>query len=472
MGTNRILVVDDSDEFRTEIRKCLSGVFDLAEASSVDQFTALYRPRWYDLVILDMRLVAGREGLDLLRRIRTLDELQPVIMVSAYGDSESILDAAESGALMFLHKQEFSAPLLARMVEAVLRQGHVQRQLAALQARMPHGQPYELGSVTGLMRDVDRQVRRAAADSGVFVVVGGEVGAGHELVAAAIHGTSARRNAGPWVASGADRIVGSPDPHAVLFGSARVGGQRSRGLLEQAHEGVLYLDGFELMPERWRDELAACLQAHVLPGAGQPMPIDVQIVAGTGAQSFETHAAWARARFGAARCVELRLPALSERSADIATLVPHYLRSMHWAGRPAVRAMSQQVQAAFEGYGWPGNLAELRAVVSFAALRACLAGRETIELAHLPASLVGASPDSRDENNYEWHLARAELSLVETALMGDRGHRREHTAQRLGYNDRFALGRRMRRALAAFPHLRSQFPEVARRYGAQARERA
>jgi DNA-binding NtrC family response regulator len=86
----------------------LCGVFEVVEACSEEEFRALWLPRGFDLLLLDMRLRRDREGLDVLREVFAQDELQPVIMVSAYGDTESAIAAVGAGAMMFLHKSEFT----------------------------------------------------------------------------------------------------------------------------------------------------------------------------------------------------------------------------------------------------------------------------------------------------------------------------------------------------------------------------
>jgi DNA-binding NtrC family response regulator len=470
METNAVLIVDDSDTFRSAVRKCLSSKFELVEeAASVQEFEALYQRRRYDLVILDMRLDdrgEGRQGIELMRHIHALDELQPVIVVSSYGD-------ADAGALTFLHKREFSPPLLARMADLVLRQAGIQRQLASLQTQLPHGLPYEMASVAASMREVDRRIRLAAADGRAMVVIGGPLGSGHEMAAAAIHRLAAGRSAGPWVCVSAQQIAASPDPRFVLWGAEGGASSRTRGLLDQAQGGTLFIDCFEALPVGWLEALGQALGERTLRHrASSPLDADVQLVAGTSVDGFDRVAAWIRTNFGSTRSVEIRLPALAERASDIATLVPYYLHMVRWSGRSQVRGMSPQTQAIVEAYAWPGNLAELRAVVEYAGLQASLAGRESIESVDLPDRLMAPRATTTEVNHYEWHLARAELSLVEAALAADRGQRREQTAQRLGYNDRFALGRRMRKALTAFPALRPHFPEVARHYGGHGRNAA
>ena len=469
METRQILVVDDEGQFRAEIRKCLSRAFTVIEAETLGSFHDLFRPYTFDLVILDMRLESGQEGLELLREIRAWDDLQPVIMVSAYGDSEAILDAAESGALMFLHKREFSPELLARMVDAVLRQGHIQRHLAALQARVEQGQPFELTSgISGSLREVERQVQRAADEPNLFVVATGEVGSGHELVAQAIHDRSRRRGDGPLLMAGADRGSINKDRGELLFGAgAPSRSPRTRGLLEQANHGVLFLGGFDGLGDTVRDNLGECLHRRSLSEgvAGQMVPLDVQIVAGLEADRAERVVEWARTRFGTRNVVEIQLPPLRDRAADIALLVPFFLRSMRSMGRRPVKNVSRVVQDVLESYPWPGNLAELRSVVEFSAIQACLAGAEDIRLAHLPAQFGGQPADQFGPANYRERLARTELALVDAALTQGKTNPRDEIAKQLGYNDRVALGRRMRRALSEFPTFKSDYRQVAHLYG-------
>ncbi len=473
MRARKILLVDDSDEFRSNVRNALGRAFLLTEAASETAFRQEFRPYTFDLVILDMRLKSGREGLLLLREILAFDELQPVIMVSSYGDTDAVLDSAESGALMFLHKQEFTPELLSRMVEAVLQQARVRRQLAALQSRQPTADLGGLAGLSPMIRRAAQLVTKAAEDGDCTVLVTGQQGTGHELVAQAIQGRSAKRSAYPFVSAWMPSMTVAPKMQRnQIFGTSPDGGvPRRKGLLEQAHGGILFIGGVEsLAPGLLADVTAAVRKHEIQSSEGFAIPLDVQLVVGAKPEVAEAIGEKLVDTTVGERLVSIHLPPLQERPEDVPILAGLFLQEFRQSGKTTARTISPDVLAVIEGNPWPGNLHELRTVVEFAAIRASIEGCEEINERHLPADMRKAGTHQSTLGwNYRRHVARAEVELVEAAIHEHRGKNKTQLAAILGYTDRFAFGRRMRKLLeedealvADFPHVAALFVAVAR----------
>jgi DNA-binding NtrC family response regulator len=462
----KILLVDDNDKFRTNVRHSLGRAFLLTEAASETEFRREFRPYTYDLVILDMRLKSGREGLRLLREILAHDELQPVIMVSAYGDTDAVLDSAEAGALMFLHKQEFTPELLTRMVEAVLQQARVRRQLAALQSRQPTGDPGGLAGLSPMIRQAAQLAAKAAEDGDCTVLVTGEPGTGHEFVAQAIHGRSAKRSAFPFVSAWMPGMTVTPKVQRdQLFGtSPHGGGPRRKGLLEQAHGGVLFLGGVESIASGLLAEVTAAVRKYEIQSSegGFAIPLDVQLVVGATLGVAEAIGEKLVDTSVGERLVNIHLPPLRERPEDVPILAGLFLQEFRQAGKTTARTLSPGVLTVIEGNPWPGNLHELRNAVEFAAIRASIEGCEEVDEQHLPADLrkPGAHQSALGWN-YRRHVAWAEVELVEAAIREHRGANKTQLAGILGYTDRFAFGRRMRKLLEEDEGMVADFPHVA-----------
>ena len=385
--------MDDSSDFRAKVRYSLAIAFSVVEAGSVGDFRRVFRAFAFDLVILDMRLENEREGLGLLREILAADPLQAVIMVSAYGDCEAVLDAAEAGALMFLHKQEFSPELLVRMVEAVLQQARVRRHLASLERRVRVEDPLGLSVGNPAVERADELVEDAARQPRALVVVHGPAGAGHELAATAIHHRSARRRTAPLVVLGA----GAAQPLDLgrrLFGEQMGGGGLAgcRGLMAEANWGLLFIDRF--------DELGGEIQERVLRAVaegridgGSPVPLDLQLV--LGAEDVTASAVLAAKVAGVApgtRVIEIALPALRERREDIPLLAAYFLQELRREGRTTAQAFAKEALAALESWDWPGNLLELKSVIAFAGVQALVADEDAITCEHMPRNLLDRWP--------------------------------------------------------------------------------
>ena len=471
MRARKILVVDDSAEFRTSVQESLGRAFFITEAASEAEFRKEFRPFTYDLVILDMRLETAREGLGLLREILAYDELQPVIMVSAYGDTDAVLDSAEAGALMFLHKQEFTPELLARMVEAVLQQARVRRHLAALQGRVATGEPAALSGGNPTVRRAVELVQRAADNPESMVLVAGESGTGHEFAAQAVHDRSRKRAAAPLITAAGLGLV-TTDFAGALFGASRHNGTpRRKGLLEQANGGVLFLGGMDSLAANLRDALCDTLRKRYLESdaAGPAIPLDLQLVAGSAPDTAGNVAESLRKAAGGDRLIEIYLPPLRDRRQDIPLLAASFLHEFRQGGRTPAKTFSREAIEVLETHPWPGNLLELRNAVEFAAIHALIDGSEELTGEHLPTNLrQGKGVDAEGDWDYRYHVARAEVALVERAIIERRAPNKTQLAELLGYTDRFAFARRMRKALEEHKKLAGEFHRTAVLFGTSA----
>lgn len=466
MSARNILIVDDDHAFRGRVREALGGIYRITEVADEAGFRREYRPYTYNLVIMDMRLKEEREGLDLLREIRAYDELQPVIMVSSYGDTDATLDAIESGALMFLHKQEFSPELLARLVEALLQQGRLQRRIAALEERLQQDEPTDFIGTSPAMRQASQLVRRATDEPESWIVAAGESGSGRTQTARVVHDFNRRRVGGPLVTAS---LAGLSDSEAItaLFGANRVSGGRPRrkGLLEQANGGVLYLGGLDMISEKVCKKLSDSLRQRFLVQGADAMriPLDIQIIAGVGPEGLE-RLEWLRSVSPGGRLVEIFLPPLRERKEDVPLLVTFFLQGMRQGGQTTARTVSKSALTLLEAQSWQGNVLELRNAVEFAAIRAAVNHDEELKPEHLPANLLRASTSSSQVSeswDYREHLARTELWLANRAIEELNLENKTALGEALGYNDRFAFMRRLSKCLEEFPAMGSEFPLVA-----------
>lgn len=466
MRARTILIVDDDHAFRDRVRSALGGLYRLTEAGTEDEFRRAFCPYAFDLVILDMRLRSGREGLDLLREIQLLDDLQPVVMVSAYGDTDSTLDAVEAGALMFLHKQEFTPELLGRMVEAVLQQGQARRHLQALGERVREDFAGLLIGMSPAVRRATQLAREAANESNAVAIVCGEPGTEREQVAGMIHESSRERWKAPFVAVDA-RALGADEAIPTLFGrGGRDSVPRRRGKLEEANGGVLFLDEADALPERVADALGRGLRERRIGQdfAGIELPVELQLVVGIRSGRVPIVKRWVS---GVGRAIEIFLPPLRERGEDISVLAAHFLQQLRRNGRTPARSFSTEAVALLERHRWPGNVRELANAVEFAAIQAMLRDAKEVESEHLPSNLlrtemVGGEGANRD---FRRHLARAEVELAERACDELGITNKAKLAETLGYNDRFVLMRRMRKCLTDFPEIGSEFPAIQRMFG-------
>jgi DNA-binding NtrC family response regulator len=441
---SRILILDDDPDFLAKAKEALAGRFDVSVALSEEDFSRMYRPFFFDLILLDMRLRRDREGIDVLRAIYAQDDLQPVIMCSAYGDAESAVAAVGAGALMFLRKQEFPPAMLGRMVTAVVEQGRWRRRAASLRRMAWRDEPDALLGDGAAMREAAERLREIIASPEAIPLIVGEHGVGRTLAATLIHRHGGRGD-GPFFETDAARLREAGN---FFTGKRSPWAMAATGTL--AVDGLEKLSAVESLPliERLRGE------------AGENEPaVALQMAVPVGGVALAPPP-WLEAL----EPMLLLLPPLRERREDVALLANYFLQARRISGRTTARNFSAGALEQLERREWPGNVRELRDVVERAALAAATNKARMVEERHLPflESALGHPAQGAVEHwDFRFNLARAEVGLIERAI-GERGlSRKSELWESLGYSDRFMLGRRVKKALAEFPALTGEFPAVA-----------
>ncbi|MBM3854448.1 MAG: sigma-54-dependent Fis family transcriptional regulator [Verrucomicrobia bacterium] len=442
MLASQVMILEDDSEFRLRAREALAGSHDLVEASTEQEFRAKYRAFQFDLLLLDMRLRRDREGLDVLREVFAQDELQPVIMMSAYGDTESAIEAVGAGAMMFLHKREFTPALLGRMVEAVIEQGRLRRQVRSLRQMAWAGEPDVLLGRSPAIREAAEALCESAANPDITPIITGERGTGATLAARILHRQAGRLDL-PFVETDAARLR-----ETQTFFTDRL------SPWVQACGGTLAIDGLNrIQPEAGRS-LFEHQRSERAPGV-----VFLQEEASTG-RSTGPALSWLREETATAR---VRLPPLRERREDVPLLAAHFLQAQRAGGHTPARSIGAAALERLEAYGWPGNVRELRNAVEYGSLQAAAVDALEIAPVHLPTGIAtGRQKGEEGESwDYRLHLARAELSLADRAVRERGITLKTELVKALGYSDRFTLGRRLAKAVADYPELGREFSSIA-----------
>lgn len=465
-----ILIVDDDQSFAERLKHALEGLFQVETCHSEQAFRERYAIGRFDLIIMDMRLREDREGIDLLREIQAQDPTQAAIVMTAYADMESYADAIESGALTYLDKHEFSPTLIARTVEALAQQGALRKRVAALEQQLDWVDPLEIIGASAAIREMRTALQRAAEDGSAPVLITGEPGTGRQLVARNIHCLGRLRADGPFVAAYRYRHQGVV-AGSQLFGTSHrlPEGRRqdSSGLLDEAKGGVLFLDEAHSLEEVTIRKLLRYLETGTFSRVGREDRIDtdMQLIFSTIPDRADDVAftALQTALLDRHGGVLIRVPPLRERREDIPLIAQYTLQNLYRRGRTRTRSLRGAAITILEGLSWPGNVRELKGAMEYAAIRADAMGAGEIGPEHLPQGVLDASPRPRaiaSVLDYQIHLARAELGLVESAIKTFEITKKGDLAARLHYNDRFTFARRIRRCLKSYPALGGEFPKT------------
>ena len=369
-----VLVVDDEPSicwgFSQLLQKQGHRVLTAASAEEGLRLAAEQRPA---LVLLDVRL-PGEDGITSLPRFQAATDGAPVIVMTAFGDLHTAVQAVRRGAVDYLTKPFRLQDAARACQQAIAAQQAAQRTEPSEVSEPPAGGGEAPDALVGRSPAMQAVFRKIAlvAESQLSVLVTGETGTGKELVAAAIHRHSPR---GAEVYLPIAPVTLSPSLlESELFGHVKgafTGAEQDRrGLFELADGGTILLDEIGDLPLGTQVKLLRVLERGHFTRVGdlQPRRCDVRIIAATNADLHEA------ARRGDFRedllyrlsAVHVRLPPLRERREDIPLLCEHFLRRL---GYPAAYCrVSDELATALQARRWSGNVRELRNAVEHASV--------------------------------------------------------------------------------------------------------
>jgi DNA-binding NtrC family response regulator len=392
-GARTILIVDDERTLRFTLGEWARDAgFHPLEAASEREALERIRDHEVDVVVLDLKL-ADEDGLQVLRRLREVDPVLPVVMLTGHGTVEHAVRATRLGAYDFVLK-----PPDLEHLDVVLRRAmehaRLQREVEHLRAGATTA-PTLLGGSAGL-RQVLQQLDKVARSSATTVLLHGETGTGKELMARYLHGRSAR-SAAAFVDLNCSAI---PEQllESQLFGHEKGAFTDAKhfrkGLFDLADGGTLFLDEIGEMAPQLQSKLLRVLETRSFRRVGghADVQVDVRIVAATH-RDLRRQVADGRFRedlFFRLNVVPILMPPLRERRDDVETLARHFIDTFCGElGRDPARLHPAALRALAD-YAWPGNVRELKNVIERVLL---LEAEEEIRVEHLPAEFTaGGAP--------------------------------------------------------------------------------
>jgi two-component system nitrogen regulation response regulator GlnG len=364
---SHILIVDDEEAVCWSLERALTREgHRVAVAASAEQAFDLARKQRPDAVILDVRL-PGLDGLSALGRLRQITQEAPVIVVTAFGNLATAVQAVEGGAFDYLAKP-FDLDQALETVSRALQRHAVQEKTPS-ECAEPDGVPEEIVGRSPAMQVVFKRIALVAPRD-ACVLITGESGTGKELVARAVHRYSARRDR-PFLPV----HIAALNPSLVeseLFGHVKgafTGAAQARsGLLSLADGGTIFFDELADVPPPVQVKLLRVLEHNeIFPvGGNQPQTLDIRILAATH-QNLERLVAEGVFRhdlFFRLNVFQVHLPPLRERPEDILPLAEHFLRRIE----PGALPLTPATVAFLTAQPWPGNVRELRNALEHAVI--------------------------------------------------------------------------------------------------------
>jgi two-component system nitrogen regulation response regulator NtrX len=361
----RILVIDDEPAIRDSLRMILEyeDYQFVGAASGQEALDVLQRER-PDVVLLDIKM-PGVDGMEVLRKLRAVDETLPVIMISGHGTTATAVEAIRSGAIDFLDKPLSSERVIVTL-RNVLRQSALTTENRDLRVAMEA--KYELVGHSPALRRVLESVTRAAPTNATVLLLG-ESGVGKELVARTIHRNSPRasqRFVQVNCAAIPEELIESE-----LFGhekgSFTGATEKQVGKFEQADRGTIFLDEIGDMSQKTQAKVLRVLQEQEVErlGSARTIKVDVRVIAAT---NKDLEGAIGRGEFREdlyfrLNVIPIVVPPLRDRREDIPKLVQHFAKRMAEEHNLKAKRIEPMAMDALQRHRWRGNIRELRNTV-------------------------------------------------------------------------------------------------------------
>ncbi len=437
-----ILIVDDEKNTREGLSIALEEEYEVYMASGADEAFNLMEAETFDIVLTDLRM-AGKSGLKVIDRAITLPNRPICIMMTAYGNVETAVEAMRRGAFDFLTKP-VSLEKLEILIKRALQSRRIEAENVVLHERLDKKYSFDgiVGDSPGLIDVLDKV--KLVAPSKATVLLEGETGTGKELIAQAIHQNSNRaRQAFVPVHCAA---LAANLLESELFGhekGAYTGATERRiGRFEAAGGGTLFLDEIGEIDSATQVKLLRFLETRSFErlGSSKPIQVDVRLVCATNRNLTEM------AKRGEFRedllyrlnVITIYLPPLRERREDLPVLINHYIDSFAEENELPPIDLTEGAINVLRDYRWPGNIRELR---NFCENTVVLKrGNELTEYDLDPKyqnqtetwlddkpQLLSSSPTLRKEEN--------EKRLLRNALIKANGNR-THAAELMGISRR------------------------------------
>ena len=401
MRKNKILVVDDEHLIRWSLEQNLKKQgYDVLTAGSGEDALRLLQDDSPDLMLLDIQL-PGINGMDVLEKVREMEDGVVVIMITALGVLETAVKAMRLGAYDYINKP-FNLDELAIVIRKALENHELKREVAQLRSTQP--KKFRIENIFGESADLKHVldlIRKIAKSDAGTVLIQGESGTGKELVAKAIHYEGARADK-PFMAINCAAV---PE---TLLESELMGHEKGaftdakslkKGLFEMADGGTVFLDEIGDMPQGIQAKLLRVLEDRTFRRVGgtKDIHVDVRIISATNKDLLAAiqEKTFRNDLYYRLQVIPIFLPPLRERRQDIPVLTRHFIETFNREFGKSVKGISQEAEKFLLEYDWPGNIRELRNIIERALI---LENEEIMQLEHLPRELVSREHRSRHED--------------------------------------------------------------------------
>ena len=379
----RILIVDDNEDLLSAARIFLKRHFAQIDVEkNPESLPDLIQNEQYDVILLDMNFTkdvsSGKEGFHWLEKILAINPSSVVVLITAYGDEQTAVQAIKSGATDFVLKPWENEKLLAT-ISSSMQLSQTRQEVVALKDRQKvisaelNSKFHDLIGESKAMQEVYKTIERVAeTDANVLIL--GENGTGKELVARAIHAQSNRKNEA-FINVDLGSITETLF-ESELFGhvkGAYTDAKEDRvGRFEAATKGTVFLDEIGNLSTPLQAKLLSTLQSRqiVRVGSNKIIDIDIRLVCATNMPLYEMvmKNTFRQDLVYRINTIEIDIPPLRDRTQDIPLLTNHFLKIYSSKYKKEIHKISDAVISRMAVYSWPGNIRELQHAVERAVI--------------------------------------------------------------------------------------------------------
>ncbi len=426
--SGRILIVDDNEDLLKAAKIFLKRHFlqvDLEK--NPEAIPSILSNENYDVILLDMNFTkdvsSGMEGYMWLERILEIDPSAVVVLITAYGDVQTAVQAIKAGATDFVLKPWDNQKLLATLHSAMkLRESKLEiKDLKSKQKHLHEELNNRFQDIIGqspAMQKVYETIDRVAeTDANVLIL--GENGTGKELIARAIHNNSSR-SSGVFISVDLGSITETLF-ESELFGHVKgsfTDAKEDRpGRFEVASGGTLFLDEIGNLSQPLQAKLLTAIQNRVITrvGSNKSIPIDIRLICATNMPIYDMVAAntFRQDLVYRINTIEIYLPPLRERGDDIPTLANHFLDLYAKKYNKNTTKISDAAITRMDKYQWPGNIRELQHAVERAVI---MSTSQVLQPEDFNFSSKNAGKDDDGVTLDQFHLEEVEKILIRKVL--------------------------------------------------------
>jgi DNA-binding NtrC family response regulator len=373
MINRNVLIIDDEKELRTLLTRLLSlEGYRVFEASDGEEGLKILNQEEIQVVISDVKL-PGISGIDLVLKIKEINRLIEIIVLTAYGTIEDGVTAIKRGAFDYITKGDEDNKIIIA-VERAMEKAKMGQRIEHLEKRVT--EKYSFNNIIGQSLKIREAVNLAkrAAETDVTVLLTGETGVGKEIFAQAIHYESSRGKNSfvPINCSAISKELLESEMFGYKAGAFTGAVKNKKGLFEEANEGTIFLDEIGEMDISLQSKILRVLETNsfIKSGDTKPTQVNVRVIAATN-KNLNQEIEKGRFRpdlFYRINTMKIEIPSLMERKEDIPLFIKYFVRFYSQHMNKNISEIDEECIRKLVGYNFPGNIRELRNIIERAVI--------------------------------------------------------------------------------------------------------